>query len=95
MSKQTVSAAGGAMPAEGQQPEPAAERMTQLEINDAYDAAYTADLLVHAAVMACNEIDLAVAEPLQSVLAAAREKLDEALAKLDPKHRQSKEAANV
>ena len=77
MSKPTVSAAGGAMPAEGHKPDP------NLELLDITDELFVIRCLVDAAWMAADNLAREERDAMKAVLNVAVDKLKDAYDKLN------------
>jgi len=95
MSKQTVSANGGTVPAKGQQPQaPDATADRASKLIDVADGLIQVDALMDAAFIIGEGAEPAVRDPLHAVLFALEEKLDAARATLEIARRQPEEMAN-
>ena len=95
MSKRTVSADGGAMPAEGQQSEPTAESDRSSALLDIVDELSDIRFLIEAAHMAATELPSEQCGPMQTLLDFVSQKLSAARDKLDAARPQPEETANV
>ncbi|MGD0188360.1 MAG: hypothetical protein ABSC25_24380 [Roseiarcus sp.] len=94
MSKPTVSADGGALPAQGQQPGPMTERERSSILLDVDDELVDVRNLIEAAWMAAAKLVKEECDPMQTVLCMASEKLAAARQRLDTARPQPKEPAN-
>ena len=94
MSKQTISADGGATPAEGRQIDPAAERDRSSALLDVADELADVRNLIEAAHMGAGTLSPEESNPMRALLDVASQMLRPASDKLDTASQQPEEAVN-